>query len=162
MAYDARQIANEILKIADEEGIQIGLMKLLKLIFFAHGWNLAIHGRPLIKQAVNAWQYGPVVNDVYFGFRKQHVTDLTPLKLRNGQEIDQDTRKIISDTLRTYGHEAPFILSDLTHIEGGPWDETIRTRGRGKKIPNELIKRHFDNKLRLAQENEQRTRDPAD
>ena len=40
--YDARNIANEFIRLADENG--------KKLLFFAHARMLGLHGEPLLNQ----------------------------------------------------------------------------------------------------------------
>ena len=44
-------------------------LKLQKLIYFAHGWHLAIRDQPLIDELVEAWEYGPVIPNVYHEFK---------------------------------------------------------------------------------------------
>ena len=67
---DARAIANRLLAKGRAEGVPIDPMKLLKLTYIAHGWVLGLTGRPLIRQAVEAWPYGPVIPDVYFAWKR--------------------------------------------------------------------------------------------
>ena len=45
-------------------------LKLQKLIYYAHGWHLAIRNAPLIDEVIEAWEYGPVVPNVYHEFKK--------------------------------------------------------------------------------------------
>lgn len=45
-------------------------LKLMKLVYFAHGWFLAVGpGKPLINCSIEAWEYGPVASRVYRAFR---------------------------------------------------------------------------------------------
>jgi uncharacterized phage-associated protein len=58
-------VADEILKIAKRKGLHITPMQLLKLVYIAHGWSLAILGRDLFPDRIEAWKYGPVIPDLY-------------------------------------------------------------------------------------------------
>src|SRR3569833_3739547 len=69
MAYDAKAVANYILDIADERGVAVSPMKLLKLVYFSHGWHLAVTGKPLLNEQVEAWKFGPVVSELYHEFK---------------------------------------------------------------------------------------------
>ena len=40
--YDSRQIANSLIKISNERGVPMSIMRVLKLAYMAHGWALAI------------------------------------------------------------------------------------------------------------------------
>ena len=57
-------IANEFLKKPNATG-RLTQMQLLKLTYIAHGWNLAVNGEPLVSEPVEAWNYGPVIRDLY-------------------------------------------------------------------------------------------------
>ena len=46
-------------------------MSLLKLVYISHGWNLEMRNEPLVQNRIEAWQYGPVIPDVYRKFRPQ-------------------------------------------------------------------------------------------
>lgn len=67
--FPAKEIANYFLGIADNNGKPISPMKLLKLVYYAHGWHLALSGNPLIKENVEAWRFGPVVRCLYDEFK---------------------------------------------------------------------------------------------
>lgn len=55
--HDPRAVANEFLELAGEIMPQI---KLQKLVYIAHGWNLAIQNEPLVTGEFEAWDGGPV------------------------------------------------------------------------------------------------------
>ena len=46
--------------MAKEQGRDITVMQLLKLIYIANGWSWALLGKQLVRDPVEAWQYGPV------------------------------------------------------------------------------------------------------
>ena len=92
-SYDPRAIANEFIKL------NVGTMrqmKLQKLVYMAHGWNLAIHREPLVKERIEAWDGGPVMRSIWnqirdYGFNakgylmgdakgKPYKADLQPKK----------------------------------------------------------------------------------
>ncbi|MCC7437458.1 MAG: DUF4065 domain-containing protein [Armatimonadetes bacterium] len=63
--YDSRIVGNSFLDIALKDGTALTPMKLLKLVYIAHGWHLGIMGKPLISDEVQAWKYGPVIPKLY-------------------------------------------------------------------------------------------------
>ena len=60
--YSAKAVANYFLARAKESGETLSPMKLQKLIYFAHGWHLAVFDAPLLDEEVQAWDYGPASN----------------------------------------------------------------------------------------------------
>ena len=157
MAHSARDVANRLLELSAERGKTLSLMQVLKLVYFAHGWCLALREQPLIKEPVSAWKHGPVIEELYFAFRREQGTwNLTPLSPEpEARPMSEKDDKLLGQILDTYGKEDAFMLSYLTHIEDGPWDRVYRQKGRGSTISVDLIKEHFQEKRRLAKQNEQ-------
>lgn len=58
MAYDARSVANELLRLAKTRGITLTNMQVQKLVYIGHGYSLAILHRQLFRQPVEAWRWG--------------------------------------------------------------------------------------------------------
>lgn len=52
--HDSRAVANRLIEMADERGISLTIVHLVKLVYFAHGWHLGLFHRPLIRHAVQA------------------------------------------------------------------------------------------------------------
>ena len=62
-------------------------MKLQKLAYFAHGWNLAIRNTPLINESVEAWKFGPVIPSLYHdvkGYGMEPITAKIPVFRHTG------------------------------------------------------------------------------
>lgn len=56
--YKAKAAANYCLDLAEEEGKRLDPMQIQKLVYFAHGWYLALTGEPLVEEHPEAWAYG--------------------------------------------------------------------------------------------------------
>lgn len=142
MIYDARHIANWFIERAQKDGRVLSIMSLLKLTYIAHGWHLEMRGRPLFSNTIQAWQYGPVVPEVYNAYRWQGKDIGAPIAAF-AQDIAAEDRALLEQIYDIYGSLEAFQLSDLTHIPGGPWDITTKAGGYYAPIPNELIRQHY-------------------
>lgn len=163
MAYDAKAVANYFLDLAAQNKTLLTPMKLQKLIFFAHGWHLALAGEPLIADQVEAWQFGPVVPSIYHEFKHERsgaiTCKATELDLENFKlvelaipEGDLTARKIMDRIWAIYGNLTAKRLSDLTHLPGTPWDRAIKAAGdssRNVPILDTEIDRYFSEQLKI-------------
>ena len=62
-SVSALVVADQLLWLRQD--IETTVMHVLKLVYLAHGWMLGLHKRPLIKEQVEAWLYGPVILVLY-------------------------------------------------------------------------------------------------
>ena len=146
---DARIVANRFLELAREQGRSLTPMQVLKLVYIAHGWMLGLDGRPLIAQPVEAWQYGPVVRDVYNGVRSfGRGPVLAPMWAPQGQ-LDYYENDMIRQVFNIYGNMDGIALSNITHMPQTPWAQTYRPGAFGTVINNDLIAAHYQ---RLSRE----------
>lgn len=155
MPYDARAIANEFLKLAD--GRPINQMWLQKLVYIAHGWNLAINGEPLVEDRVEAWDGGPVFRIIWNHFRDWGRNAKNGLLGKpSGKpfkaDLSDSERAIIKHVWKRYGDYSGRELSELTHEEGTPWSNTYFGKGRNSALDEDDIKQHFT-ELALAGRN---------
>ncbi|MDP8989584.1 MAG: DUF4065 domain-containing protein [Acidobacteriota bacterium] len=132
-------------------------MKLQKLVYYAHGWNLAISNVPLINECVEAWEYGPVIPSIYHAFKRfgsgditekatrPEMIDFNTLRFLTPTVEDQDTIEFLKAVWDGYGDLSAIQLSNLTHQPGTPWS-TIYAQNQGRKgvdIPDALIREYF-------------------
>ena len=117
-------------------------------MFFAHGWTLGIHGKPLHYDEWEAWRYGPVLPVIYHNlsyFVADPVTD--KIAFADPPSFDADEMAIIDAIHRDYRPVGAIRLSRLTHQKGSPWDQTRKKRlGNNLIIPNEVIQRYYHRK----------------
>lgn len=142
MTYDARQVANWFVTRAQREGRTLSIMSLLKLTYIAHGWHLEMQNAPLFSNRIEAWQYGPVIPDVYSAFRGQGINVSGTVNVPQCA-FDAADVSLLEQVWTIYGSLSPFKLSDLTHVPGGPWDIATKTGGNYARIPDELIQQHY-------------------
>jgi uncharacterized phage-associated protein len=149
MGYDARQIVNWFIKRAAKDSRVLSIMSLLKLAYIAHGWNLEIRNQPLLSNKIEAWQYGPVIPDVYNTFRKQGV-GVKNVDPEYDEPLPPSIEGFLEEIYNIYGKLSPFRLSELTHVAGGPWETARNWGGWYAEIPDDLIKAHYVSKRQTA------------
>ena len=145
MAYDSRSVANSVLQIAQGAGRTLTNMQLQKLVYIAHGYALAILHKPLIKQNVEAWRYGPVIADLYHALREYGAGKVTkPINMLSNEELSETHLALLSEVVSAYGGFSGPQLSTMTHRHGTPWKEIYDPAGWGNSIiPDPLIEQHY-------------------
>lgn len=150
MKHDARAVANRLLDLAEEDGNLLTPMQVLKLVYFCHAWMLAIRDRPLIEQPIEAWQYGPVVRDVYQSFKKHRHDYITSKARVPNATFDADEDDIIEQVYRKYGYLSGIRLSQLAHAPGSPWERVWEANRQNSIIPVGMIKDYYSQKIDKA------------
>lgn len=150
----ARAAANEFIRLANEHGRPLTPMAIMKLVYIAHGWSLALRQRALIGDEVEAWQYGPVVPDLYQAMKRYGSGAVTqPLHssifFGSPDYPAQDDLPLIAKIYELYGALNGVQLSALTHQPNTPWSMTYDHHSRGNVISEDLITEHYQ---RLARE----------
>lgn len=118
----------------------ISNLELQKVLYVAQMYHLGMTNTPLIAEAFEAWDYGPVVPDVYArakGFGKSAIPNVfhwVPPVPEGTNEMA--TLKAISASTKNF---TPGQLVDITHWVGGAWAKVYRPNEKGITIPNGLI-----------------------
>ncbi len=158
MATTALKAAEYFLsKQSPEKEFWFTNLALQKLLYFAQGFHLALEGKPLFKDEIHAWKYGPVVPEVYRKYSKYKASPiLEQLKVdSNGvvtgkvppspKRINPRAVDIIDQVALQYGQFSPWRLVELSHNEP-PW--TKAWNSDAGVIPQGEIKAHFLTKIR--------------
>jgi uncharacterized phage-associated protein len=146
MAYDARSVANELLRLAKLTGRSLTNMQLQKLVYIAHGYSLAILRKRLIKQNVEAWRYGPVIPDLYHALRRYGSGVVSePIPVITTDSITETDRTVLSTVLEAYCRFSGPQLSTMTHRERTPWKQVYQPNAffNNDIIPDDLIEEHY-------------------
>jgi uncharacterized phage-associated protein len=109
-----------------DESVLICPLRLQKLLYYCQGWGLALLGRPLFRQQIEAWTNGPVVSDVYAQFKGSR-NGITPERAGEPTATLPATEAALVEMVwRQYACYTPVRLIDMTHAEP-PWREARGT-----------------------------------
>ena len=157
--YSSITIANHFLRESWKAGTRdITPMKLLKLVYIAHGWFLGDTGNRLIYDPVCAWPYGPVIPNLYFRinhYRGYPITSeiTSEIGFSNEPELCDSVIKFLDIILKHYNQYSAFELSALTHQKDTPWYKVKKTSSQKKLdsrsvlIPDDVIKAYYAEKI---------------
>ena len=158
MTYSAKAVANFFLAKYGKHNISP--IKIQKLVYIAHGWHLALHGKPLIEdEFAEAWQYGPVFASLYHEFKHRGRMPIVELatefdahmnrKRPRIPKSDEETTKLLDRIWEVYGGHSGFQLSEMCHQPDSPWAEA-RKLSHGRRnahIDDAIIEKHYRQKL---------------
>ena len=114
--YKALDIANYFLLKADQEEQEfLSNLKLQKLIYYAQGLHLIIHGEPLFNDKIVAWQYGPVVPDLYHQFKNYGSQGIPADREFNPSIIDKKTKDFLDEIYEIFGQFSAVQLMRFAH-----------------------------------------------
>ncbi|GHU69535.1 hypothetical protein FACS1894184_13720 [Clostridia bacterium] len=126
--YELPHIVNSILKEARERSILVTPMKLEKLLFILYKQYLQKTGNPLFAERFEAWDYGPVVSDVYTAFASYGARPIKRFMLDSigkyryvDAQGDPALVQGLDSVLTRYGGFAGVELSKMTHRVGTAW-----------------------------------------
>lgn len=157
MKDNALSIANYFIDLAHNDGDDIRPLKLMKLVYIAYGYALALLNRPIIDyrfDKVEAWKFGPVIPSVYHSFKiygKNPITKRTTvfIETKDGLEIeepvlhDSEAKTICNFVWKKYGLTySDNELVTMMHGKGTPWGQ-VYVEGENNPIPELYTKLYY-------------------
>jgi uncharacterized phage-associated protein len=127
MAYSALDIAKAFLNRSNPEyGEVISNLKLQKLLYYAQGLHLAMYDEPLFDEKIWAWDYGPVVEEVYRTYRDHNANAIDiPNDFDEERALDNDTKQFLDEVYEAVGQFSAIKLMNMTHNET-PWNQSYK------------------------------------
>ncbi|MDC4872757.1 DUF4065 domain-containing protein, partial [Acinetobacter baumannii] len=101
----ALQVANKIIESGKNKNPPqyYTPMQLLKLVYIAHGWMLALFNRPLFNEKVEAWKYGPVIPELYEAVKHYKANPVKELSVNSDDAFDIQEQGVIDYVINAYG-----------------------------------------------------------
>lgn len=134
-----------ILKVT-EDGTNLSVLKLQKLVYYAQAWYLAFSGTPLFRGAFEAWVHGPVSRDLYKRFASR--TMYAPVSLTdirhgfNPMTMSEMDRRHIDNVLEVYADLTGSQLEEMSHRED-PWIEARGDTPEGSRCVTEISEKRM-------------------
>lgn len=138
MIYNAIDVADYIINKCYNDEKPISNLQLQKILYFAWIEYYNKMHKPLFIDNICAWQFGPVVPDVYYEYC---VYGGRPINIKCQTDITGTDAELLNKVVDKYVDTPISVLVEMTHKMGGAWDLTYEDGlGSRKVIPFELIK----------------------
>lgn len=136
--YSAMDIAKYTVNYAMQKGSPISNLKLQKLLYYMWIDYYGATGNELFIDNFCAWQLGPVIPDIYYGFCSYAGT---PIAKKFDACVEKEDTSLINKIIDKYLPISASSLVERSHHSGGAWD-LIYKNGQGNRsvIPFSLIK----------------------
>lgn len=144
MIATAKNVANYFLMLSQPGvGDYMSNLRLQKLIYYAQGFHLASYNAPLFSEPILAWAYGPIIENLYFEYKK-YKSGVIPQPINpDFSMFNQEQKDLMDDIYSVYGQFSALKLMTLTHNEP-PWKLTPIN----SVISQDLMKKYFKTRLR--------------
>ena len=109
----ARLVAEQILWL--RHPAESTPMHVLKLVYLSHGWMLGLHDKALIYEAVEAWQYGPVIPSLYYRYKAFGGDPITAEVIDRTDKFTKNQLAVIRGVVDVYRDSDAIALSNITH-----------------------------------------------
>lgn len=146
MEYSAFDLARYILKKCIDENRVIANLQLQKILYCIQESFLKEKGHKAFSEPIEAWQFGPVVPEIYDHYRIYGCKTIVwiPEDERNIILKDEKDKALIDGIVEEKRNIDPWDTVQLTKKELGAWAE-VYDNGNGayKEIPIETIKKYL-------------------
>lgn len=136
--YCALDISKYIINKCTTENMPISNLQLQKILYYIQK-DYIKRNSLLFSDDIEAWQFGPVVPNVYYQFCGHGAMKI---KLNYNINIAECDKKIINNIVNKKRNLNAWDLVEETHKPGGAWDKTFcNGSGNHNVIDIDLIKR---------------------
>lgn len=141
--YRAIDVARYIIWYCKQRGYSISNLKLQKILYFVQAEFLVNENRPCFKEEIEAWDFGPVVPEVYHEFKIFGSADIPKVVCGAADEVILERDQvIINEMVDECGEYSAARLVEITHNQA-PWKEAYE-KYCNNIIRKEAIKRYFE------------------
>lgn len=135
--YKALDIAKYTIDKCTKEEISISNLQLQKILYYMQEKYLKEYQKPLFDEEIQAWQFGPVVPEVYANYCGYGAM---PIENEYNINVEKAVKEVIDPIIEDKAKLEPWDLVEETHRKNGPWDR-VYDSGRGNRhtISKELI-----------------------
>jgi len=143
--YNAEDVAQYFIYLASnkiigdhQEREGITNLKLQKILYLAQAYYLVKFNKPLFKDDIKAWIYGPVIPSVYNKYKKYKNSPI--INEKDKALIGEEDKAYLREVWDTFGGYSASRLVDITHSHA-PWEKAYNSPN--KNISNQSIKAYY-------------------
>lgn len=141
--YSALSVAQYIILREAEEGRPVSNLRLQKLLYFVEAYFFLSTGEPCFVDRMEAWDFGPVVPEVYHKYKRFGSMIIQETDDSLAQEIELSDQEKIDEMLDACADKSTRELVEITHQQE-PWKSAYRNKF-SNEITQESIRNLFSN-----------------
>lgn len=131
----ALTLAQYIINKSLQEKEPISNLQLQKILYFLQVQYYHFSREFLILDDFYAWQYGPVIPDVYYKYCNHGGFKILS-ESNTDDDIELEIASFVDREIKPLRQLSPWDLVEKTHQKGGAWDQTYQNgEGLYSKIP---------------------------
>lgn len=139
--YRAITVAKYIIKRCNKNSIIISNLKLQKILYFIQAEFLVATGMPCFEEVIEAWDFGPVVPDVYYKYRVYGSASIPCVDNNEYLAINESDINMLNEIIDECAQYSAYQLVNITHRQD-PWINAYKPWYK-MPISNESIKEFF-------------------
>lgn len=140
--YRALDIARYIIERCSSTNKTISNLKLQKILYFVQAEFLVSKDQPCFAEKIEAWDFGPVVPEVYYTYRMFGSANIPCIgKSRVSQMISPSDKKLLNGIIDECAKYSASALVEITHNQT-PWIDAYEPNWNNEIKP-ESIKNYF-------------------
>lgn len=139
-------IAKYFLSLINEESEELmSNLKLQKLVYYAQGFHLALYGRVLFKEEIEAWTHGPVIKELYEEYKDYGASGIPLQKIENDDKYTPEVKELLNEIHSVFGQFSAWKLRNMTHEEP-PWKDAYESTSG--IVSTESMKEYFKTQIK--------------
>lgn len=118
----AIEVARYLIQLAasEDEPDLLSHLRLQKLLYYVQGWSLAMRGKAMFRERIEAWAHGPVVRSIYPVFADYGFESIPPDRFIGPTSLEPAEEQFIASVWKSYKGFSASCLREMTHQEA-PW-----------------------------------------
>ncbi|MDO4434855.1 MAG: DUF4065 domain-containing protein [Cardiobacteriaceae bacterium] len=133
--YRAVDVADALVRLSLSEQKPLTNLKIQKLTYIVYGYWLGFTNFQLFQDTVEAWQYGPVIPELYKQLARHGANFIQePILKKNTIPKDSDAYQLICAVYNKYKNLEAWQLVYLTHQPNTPWSQTEQALPNRKAV----------------------------
>lgn len=139
--YSAVTAAQYIILRCNQLGKSISNLKLQKMLYFLQAEFLVSQDRPCFRERIEAWDFGPVVPEVYHRYKVYGSASIPSVVRDDYCPFNETDKSLADDIIDACAKYSASTLVEITHRQS-PWISAYHQYS-GARISDESIKSFF-------------------